>query len=99
MASDTELPISPALLALIRCPETGRRLALASPEVRARVFSEKLRNRDGQPIDTPLEAALVREDGAVLYLIRRGIPIMLIEESVPLPPGFVAGRASDMPLV
>jgi uncharacterized protein YbaR (Trm112 family) len=84
MASDTEPPISPALLALLRCPETGQRLAFASPEVLARVFSEKLRNRAGQALDTPLEAALLREDGAALYLIRRGIPIMLIEESIPL---------------
>jgi uncharacterized protein YbaR (Trm112 family) len=99
MASDIESSVAPTLLALLRCPETGQRLAIASPGILARVCAEKLRNRAGQPVELPLEAALVREDGAALYVVRRGIPIMLIEESVPLPPGMAAAGGNDKPLV
>ena len=35
-------------------------------------------------ITEPLEEALVREDGAILYPVRDGIPVMLIGESIAL---------------
>ena len=35
-------------------------------------------------MEKELEEALVREDGAVLYPIDDGIPVMLIEESIEL---------------
>jgi|SoiMethySBSTD1v2_1073268.scaffolds.fasta_scaffold2163987_2 uncharacterized protein YbaR (Trm112 family) len=98
MASDIDSPISPTLLELLRCPETHQTLSLAASTLLSRVTSEKLCNRAGQPVDAPLEAGLLREDGAVLYPIRDGIPIMLIDESIPLPAGF-AGPMRDKPLV
>ena len=65
--------ISPALLALLRCPLTQQTLAMAPAELLAgRV------DREGRA----LEAALVRADGAVLYPIRNGIPVLLAEEAV-----------------
>ena len=98
MALDTDSPISATLLELLRCPETHQKLTLATPNLLAKVLSEKLRNRAGQPVDAPLDAGLLREDGAALYPIRGGIPIMLIDESIPLPSGFVASPG-DKPLV
>ena len=43
-----------------------------------------VRNRRGELLTDPVTAGLVREDGAVLYPIRDGIPIMLIDEAVPV---------------
>jgi uncharacterized protein len=56
-------------LALLRCPLTMQPLRLAPPDLLAR-------------LPVPLDAALVREDGAVVYPIRDGIPVLLPEEAI-----------------
>ncbi len=76
--------ILPELLEILRCPETMQRVGYAPPETLARVAREALRDRAGNPA-APLEAGLLREDGALLYPIRHGIPIMLIDEAIVLP--------------
>ena len=83
MASDTDAPISTELLDLLRCPETHQRLTLAPAELLRRVESENLRDRSGRAV-APMQAALLREDGAVLYPIRDRIPVMLVDEAIPL---------------
>ena len=64
--------IDTALLALLRCPLTMQPLRIAPPELLAR-------------LPVPLDAGLVREDGAVVYPIRGGIPVMLAEEAIAVP--------------
>jgi uncharacterized protein YbaR (Trm112 family) len=76
--------ISVELLSILRCPETLQPLRLAPDEVLARVAQERLRDRSGNPVALPLEGGLLRQDGAVLYPIRSGIPVMLIDEAIPL---------------
>lgn len=78
--------ISPDLLSILCCPETHQRVSLAPPAVLDRVWAEKLPDRRGTPPAAPLEGGLLREDGALLYPIRGEIPIMLVEEAIPLPP-------------
>jgi uncharacterized protein YbaR (Trm112 family) len=78
------MPLDPELLALLRCPQTGQRLAPAPADQLSRL--EALR-REGsldlhpaQPQwdpEAPLEAVLVREDGLVGYPVQGGIPILL----------------------
>jgi uncharacterized protein YbaR (Trm112 family) len=43
-----------------------------------------LQNLQGEKIGPAFEALLVREDGKRAYLVRDGIPVMLIDEAVAL---------------
>lgn len=70
------------------CPETKQRVHLADATLIAslndRISSGQARNRGGQPIGEKIDAGLLRQDGKFLYPIRRNIPIMLIDEAIPL---------------
>jgi len=76
------------LLDLLVCPETQTPLTLADPALLERlnraIAAGVVRNRGGQSVEEPLESGLVREDGTLLYPILDGIPVMLIEEAIPL---------------
>ena len=80
--------LHPELINDLCCPETKQRVHLADPTLIAslndRISSGKARNRAGQPVAEKIEAGLLREDGKFLYPIRRNIPIMLIDEAIPL---------------
>lgn len=80
--------VDQSLLDILVCPETKQPLQLADAALLARVNEQakagSLKNRGGQVVSSPLEGALVRKDGTVLYPVRDDIPIMLIDESIPL---------------
>jgi uncharacterized protein YbaR (Trm112 family) len=80
--------ISPDLLALLCCPETHQQLELADPaqieQLNREIASGQVRNRAGRTVREPLESALVRKDRKLLYPIRQGIPVMLIDEAIPM---------------
>ncbi len=80
------MPVNPELLELLVCPETRQPVRPAPAEllerVNAAIRAGGLRNRGGTLLREPLEEALVREDGRVLYPVEDGIPAMLIEESI-----------------
>lgn len=80
--------IDKELLEILVCPENHTRLAEADAEllerVNALVRSGQLRNRSGRQVEQPLEAALVREDKQILYPIEQGIPVLLVDEGIPL---------------
>lgn len=82
------MPVSPELIEILVCPETRQPVRLATAAeletLNARVHAGLLRNRGGEAVPKPLEEALVREDGRVLYPVDDGIPVMLIEESIEL---------------
>ena len=81
--------IHPELLEILCCPETRQPVRVAPA---ALVESVNRAIRDGSleaPADTAkpeaVDGGLVREDGKFLYPVRNGIPIMLIEERIPIP--------------
>lgn len=76
------------LLKILVCPENKTPVTLADEalvaKVNAAVAAGTLRNRAGTTVDTKIDGGLVREDRAYLYPIRDDIPIMLIDEAIPL---------------
>jgi len=71
--------IATELLEILRCPETMQRLRVATP---SELSSFARGTRVGVPVEIALEQGLIREDGKVLYPIRNGIPVMLLEEAL-----------------
>jgi uncharacterized protein YbaR (Trm112 family) len=81
--------IDQTLLDILVCPETKQPLHVADAElvgkVNRAIEAGTVRNRGGETVTEALVEALVREDGSFLYPVRDDIPIMLIDESIPLP--------------
>ena len=79
------------LLQILVCPENHMRLREADSRTLGRlnrlVEAGQLQNRAGCKVEQTLEAGLVREDNRVLYPIQEGIPVLLVDEGIPLEPG------------
>lgn len=80
--------LHPELINDLCCPETKQRVKMADTALvstlNAKITSGHARNRAGQPIAEKIDAGLLREDGKFLYPIRRDIPVMLIDEAIPV---------------
>ncbi len=78
--------IDKELLAILACPETHQPLAEASREllarVNARIARGEQKNVGGDTVSDALEEGLVREDGRIVYPVREGIPVLLVEEGL-----------------
>jgi len=74
------------LLKILACPETKEPVALAPQAmvegINRDIDAGKVTNRGGKPVTEPIDAGLLRADGKVLYPVRNGIPVMLIEEAI-----------------
>jgi uncharacterized protein YbaR (Trm112 family) len=82
--------IDEQLLEILACPEDKSPVHLADAallqQVNAAIAAGRLGNRGGSVVSEPIDGGLVRADGKWLYPIRDDIPVMLIEEAIPLPP-------------
>jgi uncharacterized protein YbaR (Trm112 family) len=76
------------LLTILCCPDTKQDVSLADEALIAKlndaVSRGQLKNRANKPITEPLDGGLIRADRKILYPIREDIPVMLIEEGLPL---------------
>ena len=76
------------LLDILVCPETKQPVRPADADVLARLNAAisrgNVKNRGKQPVTEPVPEGLLREDGLFLYPVRDEIPIMLIDEAIPL---------------
>jgi len=69
---------------LLCCPETKQEVTeMSKEEVKAinkAIKAKKIRTVAGKLLRDTIETALIREDRKIAYPIRKGIPIMLIDE-------------------
>ena len=76
------------LLKILCCPETHQPLRVAEPvvleDLNRRIAAGAVQNRVGQPVTEKLDAGLIRSDGKLLYPIRSEVPVMLIDEAIPV---------------
>ena len=80
--------IDQQLLNILACPETHEAVSLADEglvdAVNRKIEAGQLLNRAGEKVTEPIDGGLVRADGRYLYAIREDIPIMLVEQGIPL---------------
>lgn len=81
--------IDQRLLDILVCPETKQGLVLAEPvlinKINGLIETGDLRNRSKQKVTEKIDGGLVQKnEKKYLYPIRDEIPILLIEESIPL---------------
>ncbi len=80
--------IDKELLAILCCPETKQDVVLADAaligRLNERISKGELKNKAGQAVTEKLDGGLIRADKQILYPIREDIPVMLIEEGIPL---------------
>lgn len=86
--------IDAELLQILCCPETHQPLAEADPPtveaLNRGIQAGRVRNRAGEPVAQVIDGGLVREDRRFLYPIRQRIPVLLIDEALPLETGVPA---------
>jgi uncharacterized protein YbaR (Trm112 family) len=82
------LSLDDFLLEILVCPETKERVKPADDDTLGKlndlVKKGRLKNRAGDAVKERMEAALVRDDGRFAYPVRDDIPVMLVDEGIPL---------------
>ena len=80
--------IDAELLKILCCPETHQGLRVAEPalvgNLNQQIAAGGLKNRAGQPVKEKIDDGLVRADGKFLYAVRQDIPVMLVDEAIPV---------------
>jgi uncharacterized protein YbaR (Trm112 family) len=86
--TDDGTMLQPELLAILRCPDNQSRLTQAPNDtvrrINAAIRDGRITNRAGKHPDEEIESGLIREDGAYLYPIIDGIPVLLRDDAIPL---------------
>jgi len=82
------MEIDEKFLEIICCPETRQNLRIAEEslidKLNLLIEEEKLLNRIKQPVRDKIDGGLIREDGKYLYPVIEEIPVLLIDEAIPL---------------
>ena len=76
------------LLAILCCPETKQPVLLMTDEelslINEKVELEQIHNQGNSLVKEKLHGGLIRSDRKRVYPIRENIPILLIEEGIPV---------------
>ncbi len=80
--------IDQELLDILACPETKEGVSLADQslidKINDKIKAGEIKNRSGEDVKESIDGGLIHEDGKYLYPIRDEIPIMLIDEAIPV---------------
>ncbi|MCB0317997.1 MAG: hypothetical protein KDD56_04515 [Bdellovibrionales bacterium] len=78
--------INKELLGILVCPETHQPVTLAEEPIVSKINQEidsgTLKNRAGELIVEKIDAGLIRQDKTILFPIRSGIPVMMMDEAI-----------------
>lgn len=87
-AAGKKVNLDKDLLAILCCPETKQAVVLADEQLIQKVNSAidrgALKNKAQKPVTEKLDGGLLRSDNKILYPVREDIPVMLIDEGIPL---------------
>ena len=76
------------LLAILACPQSHQSLteltAAGLQALNERIASGGVKSAGGMDLTDALEAGLLREDQAIVYPIRDAIPVLLVDEGIPV---------------
>lgn len=76
------------LLDILVCPENKSPVKVVDADtldkINTAITGGQVKNRAGEPVSETIDAGLLREDGQYLYPVRDDIPIMLIDEALPM---------------
>ncbi len=83
------MPIDTALLDILVCPADKRsrlvpRTSDGLAALNGRIVAGGVKTVAGRVVDRPIDAGLVRADGAHVYPVVDDIPVLLIDEAIPL---------------
>jgi len=75
-------------LALLRCPADRQPMVLADDSLvsalNESIAAGRLKNKGGDTLARAIDGAVLRQDRQLAYPIIDGIPVMLIDEAIPL---------------
>ena len=82
------MPISQDLLEILCCPRTKVPVQMV-PEDQLAQLNERIqaggvKYHDGSDVEKPLDEGLITEDGETTYRIDDSIPVMLIDQGIPM---------------
>jgi len=76
------------LLEILVCPDDLSALRLATAAelsaLNAKIAAGQVKSRAGQAVTSEVKEGLIRADGKYLYVVDDDIPVMLIDEAIPL---------------
>ena len=82
------MPISPDLLEILCCPRSKVPVQMLSEEqlaaLNGRIEAGEVKYQDGSTVEKPLQEGLITEDEEPAYRIDDDIPIMIVEQGIPL---------------
>ena len=83
-----KMTIDPDFLSVLRCPESGSKLAQATEEqlnaINDKIQDGSLKTRKGDVVEGPMTVALVTVDGQRVFQVMGEIPNLVIEDSIDL---------------
>jgi uncharacterized protein YbaR (Trm112 family) len=78
--------LDPQLMAILCCPETKQEVTLLDhvllEKLNEKIATGELHNKGGSVVKEKLDGGLLRADQVMVYPIRDGIPVLLIEEGI-----------------